>query len=437
MKGKVFTERLGERRDHTRLFLKDPLSLLRRNYEEHGEVFQLRVFGVPNVFMVGPEAARFVLQDMTDSFSAREGNLQVAQNLFGTSMLFQDGDVHRELREAMMPALHSSSIQHYLNTMIEIIKWELKSWEFAREVNVYRRVQRITLEVVLRTLLGTSLGDKHTYVQSNIDDLARGLYANNPIGLPWTWYGKGVQARHRLQQAFAPLINRYRAVPSDDQNLMSLLVSRVTLNGRPLTDEEVMDQVNTFLFAGYDTSSSLIAWATWHVLRHPGVHTRLLQEIRGAGALNELTIAKVRRLKYLDCVVKETERLCPPVYFIPRMAMQDISYKQYVIPQGWLVNIVPLLSHRLPGLFLDPDRYDPERFLPPREEHKRTPLSLIGFGAGPKACIGYAFAQLEIKLFLLMAFAMYGMTLRTKDLVAGWVPSLHPRNGPVITVTHA
>ncbi len=98
--------------------------------------------------------------------------------------------------------------------------------------------------------------------------------------------------------------------------------------------------------------------------------------------------------------LKEVERLYPPVQNISRGVVKDIYYAGYCIPAGWYVDISPLLTHRLPEIYTDPDRFDPDRFAPLREEDKKHPFALVGFGSGPHSCLGWQFAQMEMKIIL-------------------------------------
>jgi sterol 14-demethylase len=95
--------------------------------------------------------------------------------------------------------------------------------------------------------------------------------------------------------------------------------------------------------------------------------------------------------------VKESERLHPPLILLMRKIAREFIYKNYRMPAGWLAMVSPAVSHRLPEVFTDPDRFDPERFAPAREEDKKARFSLITFGGGKHACIGMTFAYLQIK----------------------------------------
>ena len=133
---------------------------------------------------------------------------------------------------------------------------------------------------------------------------------------------------------------------------------------------------------------------------HPQWVERLRNEQNLVVGEQPLASSHLKQLTQMSHVLKEIERLYPPVYVIPRGVIQDVEFAGYHIPAGWLLNICPMLTHRMSELYSVPDQFDPERFAPPREEHKRHPFALIGFGGRPHKCIGYELAQMESKIVL-------------------------------------
>jgi sterol 14-demethylase len=112
-----------------------------------------------------------------------------------------------------------------------------------------------------------------------------------------------------------------------------------------------------------------------------------------------ITFQSLRDISMTEYAVKEALRLHPPLFMLVRVAMEDFVYKDYLIPRGTWVLVSPTVSHRIEAFFADPQRFDPERFAPPREEDRRS-FAYIPFGGGSHRCLGSVFALLQIKAIL-------------------------------------
>ena len=119
----------------------------------------------------------------------------------------------------------------------------------------------------------------------------------------------------------------------------------------------------------------------------------------------------------------------PPISLCQRGVVEAVECGGHLLPPGTLVIYSPWVTHRMPDVFRDPERFDPDRFAPPREEHRATPYSLVGFGGGPRLCIGQAFAQLEMKIVAALLVRRYRWELDAGDPQLRYVPTLYPRSG--------
>jgi len=188
--------------------------------------------------------------------------------------------------------------------------------------------------------------------------------------------------------------------------------------GRPLDDAQILAHAHVMLIAGHETSASLAAWALYLLTRHPTYERRVLDELAGSTLGGELTLAAPRGPGPLDRALSEAERLYPPVSIAPRVVIEDAPFNGYILPAGTRVFYAATATHLLPGIWTDPTRFDPDRFAPPREEHKRAPYALIGFGGGPRVCIGRSVARVELALFLARALERYRLTVAPGQTIA-------------------
>jgi cytochrome P450 len=213
---------------------------------------------------------------------------------------------------------------------------------------------------------------------------------------------QGMRARvSRLKEELTYLlrlqIQKRRTYPTDDA--LGLLVQAHDAEGNPLSDEQIVAHINILLVAGHETATSLSAWLLYLLSRHPDYMQRVLaeqEELLGTDA--DPTIEAIKRMTVLENAISEAERLYPPIANGPRGVLEDFTFHGYHVPKGVYLFYAIAASHLIPSVFAEPTTFDPERFDPPREEHKKVPYALVGFGGGPRLCIGINFAKVEIKV---------------------------------------
>jgi len=155
--------------------------------------------------------------------------------------------------------------------------------------------------------------------------------------------------------------------------------------------------VNILLVAGHETTTTLGAWLLYLLATHPEYGARVDAELaaRLGGREVPITSETVRSLPLLASAVREAGRLQSPVQLLPRGVVSPFDFDGYSVSAGTPVFLAIAAGHRLPTVFAEPDRFDPDRFLPPREEDKRHPYALATFGGGPRICLGIKFAHVE------------------------------------------
>ena len=407
-------------------FLSHPGEYLLRGYRQHGPVFRTRLFGMNLVALLGPEANRKLLFTEREHFSHAMGYAMV-RKVLGDGLLFQDGAVHARNRKLMMPAFHQRAVQSYFDLMQATAEAHAARWSRDGRAPMYERYRQLTFEIMARLVLGLK-GDLRLAELGELNDqLAKGSAAFLRVGWRWTTYGKGLRARDALRDHLREVIAARRDAPGDDA--LGLLMAARDEDGAALSEAELLDQAVILMFAGHETTTSLLTAFTMSMRDHPDVAERLLDEQRRVVGDGPLRADHLRDLVYLDAVLKEVERLLPPISLGQRGVAVDVDVGGYHLPAGTMIIYSSYVTHRLPDVYRDPERFDPDRFLPPREEHKATPYSLIGFGGGPRLCIGLAFAQLEAKIVASLLLRRYRWQLDAGPTALRWVPTLHPLDG--------
>jgi cytochrome P450 len=357
-------------------------------YERHGPIFRTSYFGHDLVYLVGPEANRFVLLSNRAKFSHYEGwgKLFGVVDVYGNGLLTMDGEEHRLHRHMLNPAFTGGYMHSYIPLMNNVIRQRIAAWAVMGEVDLYQEARRITFDIAARALAGFQTGPEL--------DRLRFLFAHLLM--------QGMRARvSRLKEELTYLlrlqIQKRRTYPTDDA--LGLLVQAHDAEGNPLSDEQIVAHINILLVAGHETATSLSAWLLYLLSRHPDYMQRVLaeqEELLGTDA--DPTIEAIKRMTVLENAISEAERLYPPIANGPRGVLEDFTFHGYHVPKGVYLFYAIAASHLIPSVFAEPTTFDPERFDPPREEHKKVPYALVGFGGGPRLCIGINFAKVEIKV---------------------------------------
>jgi cytochrome P450 len=210
--------------------------------------------------------------------------------------------------------------------------------------------------------------------------------------------------------------------------------------GERMSDLQLRDEVMTLLLAGHETSASGLAWAVVLLSRHPEVRRRLAGEARevcGADGTRLPGVEDLPRLAYTRRVVDEVLRLYPPAWVFSRAALGPDTVSGYALPTRSLILLSPYVTHRHPGLWENPEGFDPDRFLPEREK-ERPRFAYFPFGGGPRLCIGNQFALMEMVLVLATLASRVRLDLAPGfPLHANPAITLRPRPGVWVTAARA
>ena len=386
-----------------------------QKHQEHGNIFKTSslIFGKA-VCLVDPAANRLVLKDGVDQLSSQLGNKFLEPILSNDTVLLQDGEQHRTSRKLILPVFHHQAIASYFDTIQSVVTDTMANWGEHETINLSTQLRKITLTVVVKIFLGsekTAEIDRVSEWFTTLVDSSRGSIVMWDI--PLTAHGRGQAARRKIVDYIRQVI-RERAARGDlDQStdVLSLLLNTVDEDGNKFTEMQVINQAIGLLFAGSDTTSSLMSWLLFELGNHPEWRQRLRDEQQQVMGNDPISMGHLRQLPNMTNAIKEGERLYPPAWVISRVATADIEYGGYLIPAGWFVFIFPMLTHRSPEIYQDPDTFDPDRFAPPREEDTKQPYSLIGFGGGIHSCIGVELAKMEMKIILSTLLQKYDWTV--------------------------
>jgi retinoid hydroxylase len=403
-------------------FLLEPANFALSRYRRFGPIFRSNILGRPTVFLAGPEAVQFVLQSGMEHFSWRDGWPDSFRTLLGESLFLQDGEEHRRNRRLLMPAFHGAALAGYFETMVATTNRYLERWEQMGEFAWFGELKQFTFEIAGELLLGTKGQEQISQLSRAFDELSTGLFAVLPFAIPFTPFARAVAARDQLRRHLRPVIAERRQHPGKDA--LSLLLLARDEEDQAMGDEEVIAQAMLLLFAGHETTTSMLTFLCLELARDAKVRQQAIDEQRSLG--EGLHREQLEQMPYLDRILMEVERLHTPVPGGFRGVVKAFDIAGYHVPTGWLAVYSNLITHRMENLYPEPERFDPDRFV----EGAPRPFSLLGFGGGPRVCIGLAFARMEMKIFASLLLRHYRWELLANQSTESvLIPTRRPKDG--------
>jgi cytochrome P450 len=411
------------------------------------EILVRQFFWRRNFFINEPGAIKHVLLDNAANYHKTEIARRLIEPGIGRGLLTSEGEIWRRHRRIMSPSFDHRSIMGYAPIMTATAEEQLAKWDAlpaGAEVEVGAAMMHVTLHIISRTMFSSDSDEIVDVVESGVGryqaEMRPGIA--DLLQLP-EWLTRLTRRRRAgtILNAFDRSIDRLlaqrgRAGAGDQPKdlLARLLAARDEETGGGMSAKEVRDQVVTIFMAGHETTSLALTW-TWYLLsQHPAVEAKLHAELDAVLAGRPPRHEDLARLPYTRMVIEESMRFYPPAHTLSRAALADDEVLGHRIPKGAQVLIVPWLVHRNPKLWESPDRFDPERFAPELAAARHR-FAYIPFGAGPRICIGAAFAMAEAMLILTTIAQRYrlrlvpGFPVEPQGLI-----TLRPRHGMRMTL---
>ncbi|WP_310486750.1 cytochrome P450 [Chamaesiphon sp. VAR_69_metabat_338] len=407
-------------------FLLDPDFATKRR-QQYGAIFRTHIIGRPTVVMSGAAANKFILATGFDKFSWRDGWPDNFKELLGESLFLQEGAEHQRNRKLLMPAFHGKALVNYVETIDKITDCYLAKWSQTGDLTWFPELKNLTFEIASVLLIGSEPGAQTTELSRLFTELTNGLFTL-PLNWSYTTYGRAIAARDKLLAQIETVVLARQQQPTQDA--LGLLVQSQDEDGNRLSVDELKVQALLLLFAGHETTTSLIASLCLALAQHPEILAQARAEQAQIGMDTPLSIDSLKQMTYLDRVLREVERMYPPVGGGFRGVVEEFEFNGYRVPKGWQVLYRIPEAHFDEAVYPNPTSFDPDRFAPERYEYKPSDYTFATYGGGSRICIGMAFAQMELKIIAAKLLRDYSWELLPdQNLTLDPIPTLHPRDG--------
>jgi cytochrome P450 len=382
---------------------RNPLRVFQDWAAEYGDIFHYRAAWIHVYFLNHPDFIETVLVRQYQSL-LKDRVIRNSRWLFGEGLLTSEGETWKRERRLTQPAFHRERVAAYAGIMTQYTEQAIASWQDGTVVDLHREMMRLTLAIAVRTLFNVEPEGIREISQA-ADILVRNMTGARLLmpsfarflPAPGTWEMR--RAVRQLDETVYRIIDRRRQNGQDSGDLLSMLLEARDEDGSRMDNRQVRDEVLTFLMAGHETTALALSWA-WHLLaENPDADQRLRDELDCVLGGRVPTISDLPLLKYSEGVIKEALRLYPPAWGVGRTVAKEFELGGYRVPAGTNLVMSQWVMHRDARFFSEPEKFDPSRW--GTDAARKLPrFAYFPFGAGPRQCIGNAFAMMEAVLLL-------------------------------------
>lgn len=430
-KGKLITGMLGQLRCAK---LKTLVDLV----QTYGDVVCMPA--VIDIYIVThPDLVKYVMQDNHLNYT-KGFNYRRMEPFLGKGLLTSEGEEHLRNRRLAQPAFHRQRIAGFADLMSRHTDRMLESWAPGAKLDVHTEMMKLTLSVVGDALFSSDISQSAEEVGHALSDVLEITnHRFESIFVPPKFFPTPENLRfHRslgvLDDLVNGLISARRKSGEEKHDLLAMLMEARTEDGKEgMSNRQLRDEVMTMVLAGHETTANALTWAFYLLSTHPEVERRLAAEVAQLEG-RAPSLADLPKLTYTKQVMEETMRLYPPAWAVGRQTIEDDEIGGYRIPKKTDVMLFPFATHRDPRFWDNPEGFDPDRFLP-ENVAKRHKFAFFPFAAGPRMCIGSAFAMMEMQLVLARVIQRFRVDLiGGQQVIAEPRVTLRPKNGLRVTL---
>ena len=376
----------------------DPIEFFDECIKMYGNIFQVNYPSFSFNYILEPDAIQHVLEKHHTNYKKSRiyDPLKLA---LGNGLLTSEGDFWKQQRKKIQPSFNTDAIKMFCQDISEACDQKLDQIG-THPLDLNKEIADLTINIACRAFFDLSEINFSEFIAEKTNEINhfthyRTLFPFIPLRAPLPSHRQFKASMNAVNSKIKDLI----VMAADQQKRPSIL--SMLVQSKNMTDEQIRDEVLTFLVAGHETTANALCFLLYLLSKYPDIKATVKEEILRTVTDKHPSFDSIKKLTYTKAVIDEALRLFPPAWIISRETIEDDRIQGYDFPKKSTVIIPIFLIQRHPDLWKNPNDFKPDRFL---GNHSRHKFSYLPFGGGPRFCIGMQFAQTEMLIFLCKLF---------------------------------
>lgn len=349
-----------------------------------------------------PDQVKDVLLTRSKLFGKTDIFKRVLSSVDGNGLVVSEGAFWLRQRRSINPAFSHSRVAGYARAIKEETCRYVERWQPGMILNLADEMTELTLIIAAKLFFNVDVSRNAKRLSDAVNVLSKSMLSEFydfipiPEWMPLPSKRAKQKALSIVDKLIFDSIEAHEKSPKQIDDVLSMLIEARDPEDQSfaMSDKQIRDEAITLFNAGHDSTAAALSWAWYLLLTEPEIYDQF-----SSFARSSYSIEKEDSFSLSMQIAKETLRLYPPAWTLPRQSLEDTKIGDYDIPRGSLINFFPYVMHRDERFFDEPECFRPVRFSRENEQ-KLIPFAYIPFGAGPRACIGKEMALSEISIIL-------------------------------------
>lgn len=423
-------------------FRHNQLDAIVRLTQQLGRVAHVKLLGANLHLVSEPDVIRELLVKHAHQLHREPITTQIFGRIIGQGVFIAEDRTWQRQRKLIQPVFHAAHIQEFAATFASYAQTMCAGWAVGTVRQLDQEMMALALRIICKTMFGTDIANQSNRIGALMQTIMAEAETQLRFGLPIpNWLPTpGLRRQKRAVAALKAILlalihdhQRQLTEGNDPADLLAMLLTARDETGQPLSEEQILDECLTIFVAGHETTAVALTWAWVLLLEQPAVLESLTTEVDAAVGSAPVTLDALSRMPYLAQVVKETLRCYPPAPGFGRTPLEPFTINGHNFKPGDTILVSIYALHHQADFYPEPETFRPERFAADAEQPPR--YAYMPFGAGPRTCIGNAFAMLELQVVLATMVQSLRLSLAPgQQVVPETLVTLRPKGGVRVRV---